>query len=68
MSLETIEEIERAIATLAPRQIEDLYAWLDRNFPPALDSRITSDVAAGRLDNAIFRALEDEANNRVRPL
>jgi hypothetical protein len=33
MSLETVDEIERAIATLASRQIEDLYAWLDRNFP-----------------------------------
>ena len=68
MSLETVEEIERAIGTLAPRQIEDLYAWLDRNFPLAIDSSIPAGVAEGRLDKAIFRALDDEAANRLRSL
>lgn len=66
MSLGTVEEIERAIEALAPSQIEDLYAWLDRNFPLAIDSSISSGIADGRLDKAIFAALDDEATDRLR--
>ena len=68
MSLDTVEEIERAIGTLAPSQIEDLHAWLDRNFPLAIDSSIPSGIAEGRFDKAIFRALDDEAADRLRSL
>ncbi len=68
MNLQTVEEIEQAIGRLTPNQIEDLYAWLDRNFPLALDASIPSDISASRLDNAIFRALDDEANDRLRSL
>ena len=32
------------------------------------DTRIQSDLAVGRLDSAIQRALDDEKNGRVRPL
>ena len=32
------------------------------------DARIQSDLAAGRLDKAINRALDDEKNGRVQPL
>lgn len=68
MSLHTVEEIERAIGALSPRDVEELYAWLDRHCPNPVDTRIQSDLAAGRLDNAIGRALDDEQNGRVRPL
>jgi len=74
MSLTSVDEIERAIRELSPGEVEDLYERLDhnfesaRNFESAIDKRISSDVAAGLLDDAIFRALEDEANNRLRPL
>jgi len=68
MSLETVEEIERAIEALAPHQIEDLYAWLDRSIPLAIDTRIPSDIAAGRLDKAIFRALDDDTNDRIQSI
>jgi hypothetical protein len=68
MSLETVEEIERAIGALSPSQIEDLYERLERKFPSALDTCLPSDIAAGRLDKAIFRALDDEANDRLRSL
>jgi hypothetical protein len=33
MSLSTIEEIERAIATLSPGELERLYSWLDAHHP-----------------------------------
>ena len=64
MSLNTIQEIERAIGALTPREIEELYVWLEQHCPP----RVQSDLAAGRLDTAIQRALDDEKNGRVQPL
>jgi uncharacterized protein YjbI with pentapeptide repeats len=33
-----------------------------------IDIRIQDDLAAGRLDSAIERALDDEKNGRARPL
>jgi hypothetical protein len=68
MGLNTIHEIERAISPLKPRELEELYSWLDENCPQPLDTRVQSDLMAGRLDKAIHRALDDENNGRVRPL
>ena len=67
MSL-TIQDIERAIGALSPREIEELYAWLDEHHPHPIDARVQYDLAAGRLDSAIQRALDDEKNGRTRPL
>ena len=64
----TVQEIERAIATLSPGEMEELYIWLDQNHPVPIDARIEFDLQSGRLDNAIVRALEDEKNNLVQPL
>jgi hypothetical protein len=66
--LNTIQEIERAIDALTPQELGELYSWLDRYHPQPIDARVQSDVAAGRLDNAIRRALDDEKNGRVQPL
>ncbi len=68
MSLSTVKEIERAIGALAPREIEELYVWLEEHFPPPIDTRVQSDLSAGHLDTAIERALDDEKNGRVQPL
>jgi hypothetical protein len=68
MSLTTIKEIERAIGALTPREIEELYAWLEQHFPPSIDTRVQSDLATGRLDPAIQRALDDEKDGRTQPL
>lgn len=32
MSLNTVQEIERAIGTLTPPELEELYLWLDRHY------------------------------------
>ena len=63
-----VKEIKRAIGTLSSHEIEELYAWLEEHYPNPIDGRITSDLAAGRLDSAIQRALDDEKNGRTRPL
>ena len=68
MSPKTVKEIELAIGTLTAREIEELYAWLEENYPNAIDARVQSDLAAGRLDSAIDRALDDERSGRVDPL
>jgi hypothetical protein len=38
MSLNTVQEIERAIGALSPREREELYAWIDQHGPQPLDS------------------------------
>jgi hypothetical protein len=68
MGLNTVQEIERAIRALKPQELEELYSWLDQNCPQPIDTRVQSDLAAGRLDNAIHRALDDEKNSRIQPL
>jgi len=68
MQPSTIEEIERAIDGLTPEQIQDLYLWLDEHHPHSIDTRLQSDLAAGRLDQAIQEALEDEEAGRIQPL
>jgi hypothetical protein len=68
MSLHTVDEIERAIGTLNPGEVQELYTWLDRHCPHPIDARIQSDLEAGRLDGAIRRALDDEKSGRVKPL
>ncbi len=68
MGLKTVQEIERAIRALKPQELEELYSWLDQNCPQPIDTRVQADLAAGHLDNAIQRALDDEKNGRVQPL
>ena len=68
MSSNTIKEIERAIGALTSHEIEELYVWLDEHYPQPIDARVQSDLAAGRLDSAIQRALDDEKNGRAQPL
>jgi len=64
----TVKEIELAIGALSPQEIEELYTWLDRHYPHPIDTRVASDLADGRLDSAIQRALDDKKNGRTRPL
>ena len=69
MSKSLVKEIERAIGALTQEELEELRLWLDEYAGPiALDCHIEADVAAGRLDNAVQRALDDEREGRVRPL
>lgn len=59
----TIHEIERAIGALSPKERDELWLWLEDNYnqrPQPIDTRMQADLAAGRLDNAIQQALEEE--------
>jgi hypothetical protein len=68
MSPTTVKDIERAIEALTLREVEELVVWLEQRYPQAIDTRIQSDLEAGRLDAAIGRALDDEEKGRTRPL
>jgi hypothetical protein len=68
MSLNRVQEIERAIGALTPQELEELYSWLDQNCPQPIDIRLQSDLKAGHLDKAIQLALDDEKSGRVQPL
>ena len=67
-NMKSVQEIEHAIQALTPRELEELCSWLDEHYAQTLDARIPSDLAAGRLDTLINRALDDEKNGRVQPL
>ncbi|HLZ12044.1 MAG TPA: hypothetical protein VKP58_05605 [Candidatus Acidoferrum sp.] len=69
MTARKIDDIERAIGTLTQEELEELRVWFDEYAGPRpLDLRIESDLAAGRLDKIIDRALDDEKQSRLRPL
>jgi hypothetical protein len=69
MNGKKVEEIERAIGALTQEELEELRLWLDEYVGPnPLDRRIEADLAAGRLDDAVQSALDDEKHGRVRPL
>jgi hypothetical protein len=64
----TIRDIERAIDALPPEELERLHDWLDERHPRRIDRQLASDLEAGRLDNAILRALEHEKSGELRAL
>jgi hypothetical protein len=68
MSLNTVHEIERAIRTLKPSELEELYAWLDEHCPQPIDAQLKADLEAGRIDDRISRALADHKAGNTRPL
>ena len=59
MSLDTVQEIERAIGALSPRELEELYVWLDLHCPQPNDAQLQSDLDAGRIDDRVSRAVAD---------
>ncbi len=68
MTPSAVKEIEIAIQRLNRQEVEELYAWLEEHYPQPIDVRLKADLAAGRLDAAIDRALDDEEKGRIKPL
>ena len=69
MGSSKVQEIKRAIGALTQQELEELKVWLDQYAgPQPIDKRIQEDLAAGRLDKAVEKALQDEQQGRVRPL
>ena len=68
MSLNTVQEIERAIRTLTPSELEDLYAWLDQHCLQPIDAQLDADLEAGGIDDRIDRAPADHKAGNTQPL
>jgi len=69
MSQNKVAVIERAIGALTEQELRELLAGLDQYAgPQPLDRRLEADLGAGRLDEAVREALDDERRGRVRPL
>jgi len=66
--MQTVKEIERAIGTLTSDEVQELYLWLEQNYPQPIDARVQADLTAGSLDKAIQLALDEEKNGPVRQL
>lgn len=66
MSMNNVLEIERAISALSPKELDELYTWMDRNCP--IDVQLKTDLDAGRIDDRIARALADHSAGSTQPL
>jgi hypothetical protein len=64
----TLEDIEKAIAELQPRELNELIAWFDEYQTARFDERIERDAHAGKLDGAAKQALADHRRGRSREL
>jgi hypothetical protein len=64
--MNTVLEIERAIGALSPNELDELYTWMDQNYP--IDAQLKTDLDAGRMDDRIARALADHRAGNTQPL
>lgn len=66
--MNSLLEIEAAIARLPEVEARKLLDWLQAYLDDAWDRQIEADAKSGRLDKLIQRAEADIATNRVKPL
>jgi hypothetical protein len=64
----TVEDIEKAIARLAPDELARLRAWFDDFEAKRFDDKIERDAGAGKLDRLAEQALADFRAGRTREL
>jgi hypothetical protein len=63
-----LETIQKAVTELSTEELAKLRAFLDELEADAWDAQIERDAAAGKLDRAEARALENLKEGRVRDL
>ena len=64
----TIEDLENAVAKLAPDQLAKFRDWFDAFDAARFDSKIERDAKAGKLDRLAEQALADFDKGRAREL
>jgi len=65
----TLKDIETAIEQLTPQECDDLREWFGQyHDPQPIDVQLEADLAAGKLDNRIQRALADHKAGGTLPL
>ena len=64
----TIEDLEKAVATLSPDQFARFREWFEAFDAARFDEKIERDAKAGKLDRLAEQALADYAQGRAREL
>jgi hypothetical protein len=64
----TIEDIEKAVAKLAPKELARFRAWFEEFEAARFDKRIERDAASGKLDRLADEAVDDYRKGRAREL
>jgi hypothetical protein len=67
-SMTTVEDIEKAIATLNPGEFDRLRAWFEEFQAARFDEKIERDAKAGKLDRFANQAIDDHRKGRSREL
>ena len=63
-----VEDIEKAVSALAPKELAKFRSWFDAFDGERFDQRIERDARAGKLDGLAEEALKDFKAGRVRDL
>jgi hypothetical protein len=64
----TVEDIERAVANLAPDELARFRAWFEAYEAERFDEKIDRDARAGKLDRLAEEALVDFKRGNAREL
>ena len=54
-----IEELEKAVSTLPPKELSEFSSWFENFLADQWDKRFEADVASGKLDHLAKRADKD---------
>jgi hypothetical protein len=66
--MSSIEEIEKAVESLAPRELARFRAWFDNFESARFDEKIERDVQSGKLDELAKKALTNHRSGGSREL
>jgi hypothetical protein len=66
--MSTVEDIEKAIAKLKPRELDRLRSWFEEFQSARFDEKIERDAKGGKLDRLADGALADHKRGRSREL
>ncbi len=64
----TIEDIEKAVAKLPPKDLARFRAWFEEFEAARFDRKIERDAASGKLDRLADEAIADFRKGRAREL
>lgn len=63
-----VQQIEKAITQLAPKELAELVSWLEDYHAQVWDKRIEEDLEAGRLDKVLAEVEEEYAAGLAKSL
>jgi hypothetical protein len=66
--MSSIEEIEKAVESLAPQELARFRAWFDNFDSARFDEKIEHDVRSGKLDELAKKALANHRSGGSREL